>query len=125
MEEQRKHENTTQGRDETASEQLINWDYQRWWRDALRDYQQSYAPELKRMRREMLAITPEAAEETISENWDNPSNSGEITGIQYDFKHVTVIYRIKLRKMGKLTDPLTQEEQMQAIQDQFKAKQPK
>lgn len=83
-----------------------------WWDDTLLDYQQTYASELIRLRRDMLAVVPEAG--ANSDNWEHPGNSGAITGIWRDFEHTITLLRLKLRKEGKLKEPITQDEQYES-----------
>jgi hypothetical protein len=88
------------------------------------DYQETYASELIRLRMAMLAVVPEAAKEETPVSLHNPGNSGGITEISYEFHQMIALYRIKLRGLGQLTGPLTQDEIIQLNDRHIAPKQP-
>jgi hypothetical protein len=97
------------GLDQQGANVQMWWVEQAWWDETLPDYQQTFVPELMRTRRLMLALAPEAAGSTS--HWENPGTSGGITGIEFDFASLIMVYRIHLHKMGKITVALTPDEQ--------------
>jgi hypothetical protein len=110
-----KKENADRRLDEQVANAQIAWVDKTWWDETLPDYQQTFAPELLRTRRLMLALAPEAAGHT--RDWENPGNSGDITGIQFDFASLVNAYRIHLQKMGRVTPTLTPDEQHMDIEE--------
>ncbi|HEX3438287.1 MAG TPA: hypothetical protein VHT24_16080 [Pseudacidobacterium sp.] len=87
------HDNTIQGRidrenrersdakqthrSQAAIDSLINWVDSSWWDATLKDYRETYVPELLKLRRELLAEVPEAAREDWYNDWSDPGIQAE------------------------------------------------
>jgi len=90
----------------------VEWGHGIWWKDTLKDYQQSYAPELIRLKTEMLAYIPTqppAPHTTLMPrihksyaDWQNPTVMGQIGSINDDFFSIIQDYRNALIAAGKL-----------------------
>jgi hypothetical protein len=89
------------------------------------EYQQTYAPELIRLKRDITAAVPKATEwASMESNWQSPENSGTISGIDWSFQKIIGMYRVKLRKMGKLTDEPTRDEMDALSEERIGAQRP-
>jgi hypothetical protein len=95
-----------------AQDGVVEWRHGIWWKDTLKDYQQSYATELVRLKTEMLAYIPARPAATTTTlmprihksyaDWQNPTVMGEIGSINDDFFSIIQDYRNALIGVGKL-----------------------
>jgi hypothetical protein len=83
----------------------VNGVYHAWWPETLLYYQQNYAADVIRLRHEMLDVVPEVGAESKNLDLQNPPNSSDLVGIQYEFKQLTAAYRKRLEDLGKVPTP--------------------